>query len=178
METVYLEGFHGVGKSMLGKVLASRKNLAYLDIDSAIVEKENRDIKTIVQESGVEYYRNLEKYILKNSITQGMIVSTGAGIVLDEENRHLIKKSGRVVYLRAKASTIYSNIENYHNDIAIFSNNFTVLQVEKYLDMYTSYYEELQNYAIDVDDKSIEELIPEVIAIYNFINKPKAHIYI
>ncbi len=178
METVYLVGFYGVGKTMIGKAIASRKSLKYLDINNYIEEKENASIKDIYQSKGPDYIKSLEKYALKNSITQGMIVSTSAVLVSDEENRHLIKESGRVIYLKASADTIYDNIKNYYKDIPIFNNDYTVLSVENYINVYRPYYEELQNYAIDIDGKSIEELISEALAIYNYINKVKARIFI
>ncbi len=178
METIFFAGFYGVGKSMIGRVLASRKNLSYLDIDTAICEKEDKQIKEIIDEKGFKYYESVGKYILNHSITQGMIVSTNATIVNDEENRHLIKKTGRVIYLRARADTIYKNMQKHHEDTPIFNDDFTILQVEKYLDIYKPYYEELQNYVIDVDDRELEDLLSESIAIYNYINKPKSHIFI
>lgn len=178
METIYFTGFHGVGKTMLARVVASRKNMPYLDTDTYISEKENKPIKILIQEKGIDYYKSLEKYAIKHSVEQGMIVSLSATLPSDEENRHLIKGSGRVIYLRAKAETIYKNLQKHHEDIPFLTGDFTILQIEKYLNTYKPYYEELQNYAIDIDGKSLDELISESIAIYNYVNKAKSRIFI
>ena len=144
-----MTGFYGVGKTMVGKAIASRKSLPYLDIND-----------------------------ISDSITQGMIVSINPLMLNDEENRHFIKRTGRVIYMRAKANTIMNNIKAYHKEIPMFSSDFTVFSVEKQLDIYKPYFEELQNYVMDIDGKSLKELISEGLAIYNYINKVKSHILI
>ena len=149
METVYLTGFYGVGKTMIGKAIASRKSLPYLDMNA-----------------------------ISDPITQGMIVSINPLMVSDEENRHFIKRTGRVIYMRAKADTIMNNIEPYYKELPLFNNDFTVFSVEKQLNIYKPYFEELQNYVIDIDGKDLKELISEGLAIYNYINKVKSHIFV
>ncbi|MBR4315046.1 MAG: shikimate kinase [Lachnospiraceae bacterium] len=178
METIYLAGYHGVGKSMVGKLIASRKELKYIDTDSLIEEKENKSIEEIVNLKGIDYYNNLGKYILKNSIEQGMIVSISSDIPKDEENRKLIKTSGRVIYLRAKAETICENLKTDYAQRPELKNNFSVFTVEKNMNEMKPYYEELANYIIDVDNKKISTVFREALAIYNYANKVKCHIYI
>ena len=163
---------------MVGKILSGRKNLKYLDIDSFAEEKESKKINEIVAGNGMNYLMNLEKYTLKNSISQGMVVSLNAELVSDEENRHLIKRSGRVIYLRAKPLTIYNNLQEDYKHIKALKNTFTILSIEKEVENFKPYYEELENYIVDIDEKNINEVATEVIAIYNYINKKKCHIFI
>ena len=178
METLYRVGYSGVGKTMIGRLIASRKELIFLDTNKSIVEKENKSINDIVKENGEEYFLNLEKSILKNSIVHGMIVSIGAIVPKDEENRRLIKTSGKVIYLRAKPQTIYDNIKDSYDKRPYLANNFSVFTVEKKLQEMIPHYEELANYIIDVDNKHIDAIFKEALAIYNYINKIKYHIYI
>lgn len=178
METIYLAGYHGVGKSMIGKLIASRKELKYIDTDLFIEEKENKSIEEIINSNGIDYYNNLAKYILKNSIEQGMIVSVSSDLPKDEENRKLIKTSGRVIYLRAKAETICENLKTDYAQRPELKNNFSVFTVEKKINEMKPYYEELANYIIDVDNKKVSAVFREALAIYNFANKVKCHIYI
>lgn len=176
METVFLVGYYGVGKTVLGKILASRKNLKFLDTNAFIEEKEGKNLKSIINEKGIEYLKSLEKYTMKNNIIHEMIISTGATLVSDEECRHIIKKTGRVIYLKSDAKNIYNNLkENYSEYL---DNNFSIFTVENELNKYEPYYEELENYVVSIDGKSIDELVSEVLAIYNYMNKAKCHIYI
>ncbi|MBR0039403.1 MAG: hypothetical protein IJP71_05335 [Lachnospiraceae bacterium] len=178
METIYLAGYHGVGKSMVGKLIASRKELKFIDTDLFIEKKENKSIEDIVNLKGIDYYNSLGKYILKNSIEQGMIVSISSDIPRDEENRKLIKTSGRVIYLRAKSETICENLKTDYVLRPELKNNFSVFTVEKKIDEMKPYYEELANYIIDIDNKKISTVFREALAIYNYANKVKCHIFI
>ena len=176
METVFLVGYYGVGKTVLGKILASRKNLMFFDTNIYIEEKEGKELRSIISEKGIGYFKSLEKYTMQNKIIHEMIVSTGATLVSDEECRHIIKKTGRVIYLKSDIENIYNNLkENYSEYL---DNSFSIFSVDKELSLYKPYYEELENYIITVDGKSIDELVSEIIAIYNFMNKAKCHIYI
>ena len=178
METMYIVGYSGVGKTMIGRLIASRKEAKFLDTNKCIVEKANKSINDIVIEKGEEYFSNLEKNVLKNDVSQGMIVSIGATIPKDFDNRKLIKTSGKVIYLRANANTIYENIKDSFADRPYLKNNFSVFTVEKKLEEMKPYYEELANYIIDVDNKNVDKIFKEALAIYNFNNKIKYHIYI
>lgn len=178
METIYLAGYHGVGKSIVGKLIASRKELKFIDTDLLISEKENSSLEEIINSKGIDYYNNLSKYILKNNIEQGMIVSISSDMPRDDENRKLIKTSGRVIYLRAKAETICENLKTDYTLRPELKNNFSVFTVEKKMEEMKPYYEELANYIIDIDNKKINTVFREALAIYNYANKVKCHIYI
>lgn len=178
METIYLTGYHGVGKSLIGKLIASRKELKYIDTDLFIKEKENKSIEEIISTKGIDYYNNLGKDILKNNIEQGMIVSISSDMPRDDENRSLVKKSGRVIYLRAKAETICENLKTDYILRPELKNNFSVFTVEKNMNEMKPYYEELANYIIDIDNKKINAVFREALATYNYANKVKCHIFI
>ena len=178
METIYLAGYHGVGKTIVGKLLSSRKDLKFLDLDLHIEEKENKSIDEIINLNGLEYYHNLGKYVLKNSIEQGMIVSLTVDAVKDEENIKLIKTSGRVIYLRAKADTIYENLKDEYSKRFDLKNNFSILSIDNELKKTKAHYEELANYVIDIDNKKLNDVFKETLAIYNYANKVKCNIYI
>lgn len=178
MGTIYITGYSGVGKTMIGRLIASRKEAIFLDVNKRIVEKENKTINDIFLDGGEEYFKKLEKEVLKNDIKPGMIISLGANTPKDEENRMLIKKSGKVIYLRAKVDTIYKNIADSYSKRPYLKNNFSILTLEKKLEEMKPYYEELANYVVDIDNKTVNTIFQETLAIYNFDNKVKYHIYI
>lgn len=178
METIFITGFSGVGKTMIGKLLSSRKNLKYLDLDEAIEKKENKSIDKIFSENGEEYFRQIEKHTLKTSVSQGMIVSLGGGTPILDDNRHFIKRTGRTLYLRAKPSTIYNHIKKEYENRPLLREDFSELKIDKLLEERTPYYEELANFIIDIDGKNINEVLTEALAIYNMNCKVKCHIMI
>ena len=126
----------------------------FFDTNIYIEEKEGKKLRSIISEKGIEYFKSLEKYTMQNKIIHEMIVSTGATLVSDEECRHIIKKTGRVIYLKSDIENIYNNLkENYSEYL---DNSFSIFSVDKELSLYKPYYEELENYIITVDGKSIE----------------------
>lgn len=178
METIYFTGYSGVGKSIIGNLLASRKNLKFIDIDSVCEKIEKNTISNIFIEKGEEYFRKLESRVLYSNIRQGMIIALGGGIVKDINNRHFIKKTGKVIYLKAKSSTIYKNLLNEYEKRPLLKNNFSTIAIDKILEEREPYYQELANYVINIDNKKIEEVLSEVLAIYHTINKINCRIVI
>lgn len=178
METIYLTGYHGVGKTIVGKLIASRKDIKHIDTDLTIEEREGKSVGEVISKNGIDYYNSLEKDILKNDVQQGMIVSLSADFPKDDESRQLIKTSGRVIYLRARADTILDHIQNDNTKKKEVSNNVSVFTIEKELEGLKRYYEDLANYIIDIDDKKLNYVFMEALAIYNYANKVKCHIFI
>lgn len=178
MGTVYITGYSGVGKTMIGRLIASRKEVPFLDVNKRIVEKENKTINDIFLEKGEEYFCKLEKDFLKNEIKPGMIVSLGANTPRDEENRILIKRSGKVIYLRASVDAIYKHLNDSYSKRPYLKNNFSIFTLESKLKEMKPYYEELANYIVDIDNKTVNTIFKETLAIYNYDNKVKYHIYI
>lgn len=179
METIYLTGYHGVGKTFIGRLIASRKDLKFLDIDTYIKEKEQiGSIEELISSKGKEYYDSVAKNALNNVVEQGMIISLSSSMVKDYDNIHTIKKSGRVIYLRGTANSIYEILKKDKSNISELENNFSIFTIEKKLSELKCYYEELANYIIDIDNKKLNDIFKEALAIYNFANKVKCHIYI
>lgn len=92
----------GAGKTTVGHALAELTGCPFYDLDSMIVQREKRSITEIFDTDGEEYFRNCETMVLSDLQEQDCAVyATGGGIVMREENRALMKKMGRIVFLRA-----------------------------------------------------------------------------
>jgi shikimate kinase len=104
---IYLVGFMGTGKSAVGKELAKRKKLQFVDLDGLIELKEKRAIRDIFAVSGETYFRKVEKRVLREVSSQNnLVVACGGGIVLDEGNIALMKKTGTLICLTATPAVI------------------------------------------------------------------------
>ena len=96
-----LVGPMGAGKSSIGRRLAERLGLEFVDADEALVERTGATITTIFEHVGEAGFREREKATLTQLLAgEGMLVSTGGGAVLDGDNRQLMHERGFVVYLR------------------------------------------------------------------------------
>jgi shikimate kinase len=101
----------GSGKSSIGRRLARLTGLRFADTDEMIVEKAGMPITAIFAKQGEEYFRNLETETLRSLLeTSGIILATGGGIILREENRALLRKIGDVVWLDAHPDTLFARV--------------------------------------------------------------------
>ena len=95
-----LVGPTGAGKTSIGRRVAERFGLTFVDADQAIVERTGASIATLFEHVGEAGFREREKAVLHDLLAgHGQLVSTGGGAVLDAENRMWMKQRGYVVYL-------------------------------------------------------------------------------
>ena len=98
---VYLIGFMGVGKTSVGKQLASKLALKFHDLDQIIEQSEKKSIPTIFEEDGEAYFRKLEAELLRDFKEENILLSLGGGTPCHSENMEFLLKNGVVVYLTA-----------------------------------------------------------------------------
>ncbi len=99
-ENIYLVGLMGAGKTTIGRQLARTLKLPFYDSDKAIEERTGVDIPTIFEFEGEEGFRNREqKMLVQLTELKGIVLATGGGAILREENRKLLTENGFVVYL-------------------------------------------------------------------------------
>jgi len=105
---IFLIGFMGSGKTHWGKLLSAKLQLPFRDLDSAIVEKEERSVSDIFAEKGEEYFRYLEKEVLEELVGQeeSFILSCGGGTPCFFNNIEFMKKSGKVLWLNTSVDVL------------------------------------------------------------------------
>lgn len=96
-----LVGPMGAGKTSIGKRVASRFGLSFVDADQVIVEQSGASIPALFEHVGEAGFRERETATLHALLARnGLLLSTGGGAVLDPSNRDLLRQRGFVVYLR------------------------------------------------------------------------------
>ena len=109
LKNLILVGFMGTGKSTIGRQLSKALGYPLIDTDARIVAQQKRAIAEIFETEGEEHFRDLETETirtLRDDKCHKRIIATGGGIVLREENRHLLRDLGFVVWLVAQPETI------------------------------------------------------------------------
>ena len=113
-DNVFLVGPMGVGKTTIGRVLASQLELEFYDSDNEIEFSTGADIPWIFDVEGEAGFRLREsKMIDQLSSKRNIVLATGGGAVLSAENRQRLKARGVVVYLRA---SINQQVERTNRD--------------------------------------------------------------
>jgi len=109
---IFLIGFMGSGKTHWGRLLSAKLQLAFLDLDTVIVEKEGRSIPEIFADKGEEYFRYQEKDALEELANneESFILSCGGGTPCFFNNIEFMKKSGKVVWLNTSVDVLQSRL--------------------------------------------------------------------
>ncbi len=104
---IFLIGPMGAGKSTVGRHLAQLLDKEFHDSDREIEKRTGASVALIFDIEGEQGFRKRETAIL-DELTRGdnMVLATGGGVVLSEENRHLLRSRGTVVYLDADLDTL------------------------------------------------------------------------
>ena len=102
-ENIVLTGMPSCGKTTIGKALASKLDCQLIDTDAEIVKKAGKPITDIFAEEGEKAFRDLESQVISDvSMMQGVIISTGGGAILRDENIKALKKNGKVYFIDRK----------------------------------------------------------------------------
>ena len=152
----------GVGKTSVGKSLSTLLNLGHIDIDEQIESKESESINDIIKKRGEEAFRILEKEELKRSIENQSIsiISTGGGIVIDDENRELIKQRSHGIHLKSTIKEIAERI-----DVSVRPLLYNTNKVEKLEDLWLKrkkLYNRAAQTALSVEGLSVQEVAQRV----------------
>ncbi len=100
---IFLIGPMGSGKTTVGRFLAGRLGLEFLDLDCEIERRCGVEVRTIFDIEGEAGFRARERAML-DEITQrdGILMATGGGSVLDPDNRRVLSERGLVVWLKTR----------------------------------------------------------------------------
>ena len=111
--SLILEGFMGSGKSAVGRRLSARLGLDFIDTDAEIERRQGCAIAEIFSDCGEEAFRQMETSMLYGLLLSESraVISLGGGTPMRAVNREIIKRLGRVVYLKAPAKTLISRLE-------------------------------------------------------------------
>jgi len=106
--SIVLIGMMGAGKSSVGRLLQRRTGLACFDTDELVAAEFGLSVPDIFATHGEERFRDGETEVLRKLfLPQPVIVVTGGGIVLRNENVDLLKRLGTVVWLTANEATLF-----------------------------------------------------------------------
>jgi shikimate dehydrogenase len=111
-KNIALIGFMGSGKSFIGRLLADRLGYSFKDLDEETEKKASRSIPDIFRGEGEASFRVIEKTLLKEELPNhsGVVYACGGGVVVDEENRNVLKENALVIWLYSTIETSLKRI--------------------------------------------------------------------
>ena len=103
----------GSGKTTVGRQLARRLQIPFVDSDHAIEARLGCSIREFFEREGEAKFRDIEEEVI-DSLTQGPtgVVSTGGGVVLRPANRQHLRERGQVIYLKSTPEELYRSLRH------------------------------------------------------------------
>ena len=113
---VYLVGLMGSGKTSIGKILAKRMGMNFIDLDNEIIKDQQCSISEIFDRFGEEKFRHLENEKLLSTVEiDNCVISTGGGIIMDQDNIKIMVENGYIIHLDIDLETQLLRIKNKKN---------------------------------------------------------------
>jgi len=160
---IFLIGPTGSGKTTIGKLLAIQAHKSFYDVDAQIEKLTGVDIPWIFDVEGEQGFRERESSMIDELSQQAdVILATGAGAVLMEDNRRFLSSRGVVVYLKA---SIEEQLERTHDDKRrpLLQGDEVSETLTKMREQRTPYYENLADYVFDTDGRTAKVVAQEII---------------
>ena len=159
-------GMMGAGKTTIGIKVAEKTGRRWYDTDGLIVDKYG-EIADIFEYYGETHFRKLETEIVKELAAQdGLVISSGGGLVLKKENNELLQKNGKIVFLRASFETLAQRLKVDGSRPLLQSSTESIRdRLARLLNERAPIYEHAADYIVDVDEKTPETIADEIIAL-------------
>ena len=112
MKRIFLIGYMGAGKTTIGKELARRMGLSFVDLDKHIEARYHKTISRIFSEKGEDGFRQIEQKILHEvSMFENVLIATGGGAPCFYDNMDFMNRSGQTVYLKVSPGELVKRLE-------------------------------------------------------------------
>jgi shikimate kinase len=155
---VFLVGLMGAGKTSVGRALARRLHKAFYDSDEEIERATGVAIPVIFDIEGEAGFRAREARMLAELVRRrNIVLATGGGAVLSEQNRKLLKANGTVIYLHAAAPELWLRTRHDRNRPLLQSGDALAKLTELYAQR-DPLYREIADLIIDTGSQSVKSL--------------------
>lgn len=159
---IFLVGMMGAGKSTVGKRLAERLEMDFVDLDEELERRCGVPIPFIFREEGEEGFRRRESALIEEfARAKGLVVATGGGAVTQEKNRILLKNAPIfTVYLKVSAEQCYRRTKN--SDRPLLQCENPLEKITLLLESRNPLYGEVSSLTVDTDGKASKRVAEEL----------------
>lgn len=120
---IYLVGMMSVGKTSLGKQLASQLHYSFIDLDKQIEKKAGASISELFENKGELFFREMEQVVLhETALRDHAVIATGGGTPCFYDNMEWMNKVGKTVYLKATVAFLCSRLGGTNHKRPLLAN--------------------------------------------------------
>jgi len=161
-----LIGYRGTGKSTVGKILAERLGWELVSTDAEIIRRARLSVPDIVQRFGWDHFRDLESEVCRDLAgKEGLIIDSGGGAILRQQNVDYLKKNGVLIWLTATVRTIADRIGGDTQRPSLTGTKSFTEEVEEVLRERQPKYKAAANHMIETDGRSVTEVVEAILAL-------------
>ena len=164
---IVLIGYRCSGKTSVGRLIAEKTAWNFIDTDVLIEEESGCSIEDLVAKKGWEYFRAIEREVIRKvSLQDNLVIATGGGIVMEMENIKNLKENGTLIWLRAAPNNLKKRMEK---DISegtkrpSLTGDDPIEEIRKVLNIRNPLYEASSDHIVDTDELSIIETTDVII---------------
>lgn len=166
MQNLILIGPMGSGKTTVGKQLAKRTRMDFVDSDHMIEDRCGVSISTIFDIEGEDGFRKRETKMLAELCERsGIVLATGGGAITVEENRILLRKSGFVVYLKTSIETQLARTQK-NNNRPLLENVDAKKRLAELMEERGALYEQEADLVVTSGERIVSKVVDEIMQAF------------
>lgn len=168
---IFLIGYRCTGKTTVGRALARRLGMEFIDADDYLVEKAGKTIREIFSEDGEPAFRDLEAAVVADLCRrERLVLAAGGGAPMRPESREAMRASGKVVWLKAQPETIQARMAGDATTEARRPNLTDKGGLEEIVGLLARrepIYRRSAHLEVDTEGKALDQIAAEILALAN-----------
>lgn len=160
---IALLGLRGAGKTTIGKRLARRRRVPFVELDQRIEQAADLSLGEIFALHGEEYYRRLERDVLQQVLAEAkpIVLATGGGLVASPDTFALLRRSATTVWLRATPEDHWNRVVRQGDRRPMANHPQAMADLRALLAMREPLYA-LADHTVDTTTAPLHEVVNEV----------------
>ena len=164
---IILIGFMACGKTEVGKKLAAKLAMKYIDVDETIEKTAGHSITDIFKQHGENVFRDIETKAIKCvAVLDHYVIATGGGAVLRSENVRELRSNGKLVYLAASPEAISRRLGEAKTRPILAQESDKLKKIKELLAHREQFYKEC-DFQVDTTFLNIDQVVDKIVAWYN-----------
>ena len=163
---IVLIGYRCSGKTEVGKILARELEKDFLDTDELIEDNAGCSIETIISRDGWNHFREIEKSLIEEvSRRNNLIIATGGGVVMDEDNVKNLKENAWIVWLDGKLEVLRETMNREQKSGKIrpsLTGVDPLEEIKQVLDVRIPFYKKAANFVVDTSNRTLEKVAASI----------------
>ncbi len=160
---IFLVGLMGSGKTTIGRALAKRLNLRFVDADHEIESRTGASITLIFEIEGEASFRQREADVISDlTQQQGIVLATGGGAILNQESRRSLRERGTVVYLRASVGSLVQRT-SHDRQRPLLQTADPRARIEELMRQRAPLYEEVAHITVETGRPNVQSVVQNIL---------------